>query len=96
MCDLRYAIFSLLAVLAAVPIEATQLPELIPREVLFGNPSKTQARIAPDGKHLSWLAPSPEGVLNVWVQPTDRSQTPRQITEDRGRGIRFHSWSQDA
>ena len=96
MCDLRYAIFSLLAVLAAVPIEAAQSPELIPREVLFGNPSKTQARIAPDGKHLSWLAPSPEGVLNVWVQPTDRSQPPRQITEDRGRGIRFHSWSQDA
>jgi dipeptidyl aminopeptidase/acylaminoacyl peptidase len=70
-------------------------PELIPLEVLFGNPSRTQARIAPDGAHLSWLAPSAEGVLNVWVQQTDRSTPPRQITDDRVRGIRFHGWSQD-
>ncbi|MCG6895822.1 MAG: S9 family peptidase [Thiocapsa sp.] len=70
-------------------------PELIPLEVLFGNPSRTQARIAPDGEHLSWLAPSADDVLNVWVQPADRSTPPRQITDDQVRGIRFHGWSQD-
>jgi dipeptidyl aminopeptidase/acylaminoacyl peptidase len=74
-------------------------PVLIPLEVLFGNPSRTQARIAPTGQYLSWLAPSADGVLNVWVQAADgaaedRNQ-PRQITDDKVRGIRFHGWSQD-
>ena len=64
-------------------------------EVLFGNPTRTQARIAPTGEHLSWLAPLDKGVLNVWVQPADSSAAPRQITDDRVRGIRFHGWSQD-
>ena len=70
-------------------------PELIPLEVLFGNPTRTQARIAPDGRHLSWLAPSADGVLNVWIQPADRSEEPRQITDDKVRGIRFHGWAED-
>jgi dipeptidyl aminopeptidase/acylaminoacyl peptidase len=69
--------------------------KLIPLEVLFGNPSRAQARIAPDGSTLSWLAPSSDGVLNVWVQPSDRSTAPRQVTNDKSRGIRMHSWSQD-
>jgi dipeptidyl aminopeptidase/acylaminoacyl peptidase len=69
--------------------------ELIPLEVLFGNPSRAQARISPDGAHLSWLAPSDDGVLNVWVQPSNRSKAPRQITNDEARGIRIHSWSED-
>jgi Tol biopolymer transport system component len=34
-------------------------------------------------------------VLNVWVQPSDRSGAPRQITQDKARGIRIHGWSQD-
>jgi dipeptidyl aminopeptidase/acylaminoacyl peptidase len=87
----------LLLVAAPVPTLLAEAPppELIPREVLFGNPTRTQARIAPNGSHLSWLAPSSEGVLNVWVQTTDRTQPPRQVTGDLGRGIRFHTWSQD-
>jgi len=37
---------------------------LIPRAALFGNPSRFQARVSPDGEWLTWLAPF-EGVLNV-------------------------------
>ena len=85
-------VLMLLLVAAPVPtLLAAAPPELIPREVLFGNPTRTQARIAPNGTHLSWLAPSPRGVLNVWVQTSSRSQPPRQITDDPGRGIRFHT-----
>jgi dipeptidyl aminopeptidase/acylaminoacyl peptidase len=82
---------------AAKTVDATpsEPPALIPLEVLFGNPTRTQARIAPTGEHLSWLAPSADGVLNVWVQPADESGEPRQITDDTVRGIRFHGWSQD-
>ncbi len=39
---------------AAKAVAATPL---IPREVLFGNPDKAGARISPDGKRLSYLAP---------------------------------------
>jgi len=69
--------------------------QLIPLEVLFGNPTRAQGQIAPTGDWLSWLAPSEEGVLNVWVQPADGSAEPRQITKDAVRGIRMHGWSQD-
>ena len=40
--------------------------ELIPRDVLFGNPERESPRVSPDGTRLAWLAPV-EGVLNVWV-----------------------------
>ncbi len=41
---------------------------VIPRTALFGNPEKTQARVSPDGKFVSFIAPQ-DGVLNVWVGP---------------------------
>jgi dipeptidyl aminopeptidase/acylaminoacyl peptidase len=74
---------------------ANALPTLIPREVLFGNPTRAQARLSPDGRHLSWLAPSAAGVLNVWVQPADRGEEARQITNDQKRGIRGYGWTED-
>ena len=45
----------------------TTLP-LIPRDHLFGNPSRSMGKISPDGQWLSWLAPH-DGVLNVWMAP---------------------------
>ena len=39
---------------------------LIPRDVLFGNPQRAQARLSPDGKWLSFQAPV-DGVMNIWV-----------------------------
>lgn len=65
---------------------------LIPRKLLFGNPDKTQARISPDGRRLSYLAPV-DGVLNVWVGPVDDPGAARPVTHDTKRGIRFHEWA---
>lgn len=65
---------------------------LIPRSVLFGNPTKAQARLSPDGKWLSFLAPV-DGVLNVWVGPADDLSKPEAVTEDKVRGIRSHGWA---
>jgi dipeptidyl aminopeptidase/acylaminoacyl peptidase len=67
---------------------------LIPRAHLFGNPNKAQARISPDGRLLSWLAPL-DGVLNVWVAPVDAPGAAIPITRDRKRGIRNHIWAYD-
>lgn len=66
--------------------------ELIPREVLFGNPERTQARLSPDGTHLSYLAPV-DGVLNVWVGSVDDPEAAEPVTNDTGRGIRSYFWA---
>jgi dipeptidyl aminopeptidase/acylaminoacyl peptidase len=65
---------------------------LIPRAKLFGNPTRAQAQLSPDGKWLSWLAPK-DGVLNIWVAPTGEMNAARVISDDRKRGIRFHGWA---
>mmetsp|Transcript_11794 Transcript_11794/g.12965 ORF Transcript_11794/g.12965 Transcript_11794/m.12965 type:complete len:635 (-) Transcript_11794:50-1954(-) len=69
---------------------------LIPRDILFGNPKKSQASISPDGKTLSFLAPSDKGVLNVWVQPIDKSKEPVMVTNDTKRGIRSYTFTYDS
>ncbi len=68
-----------------------ELPPLIPRQDLFGNPDKASPRISPDGKRLAYLAPD-EGVLNVWIRTLGRSDD-RAVTRDRGRGIRRYFWA---
>ncbi len=69
-------------------------PSLIPRDVLFGNPVKAAPRISPDGAKLAYLAPSDEGVLNVWVRTIGRDNDV-QVTADSHRGIRKHLWAED-
>ena len=68
---------------------------LIARAALFGNPVKAQARLSPDGKYLSFLAPE-DGVLNVWVGPAGQLAQAQPITRDRKRGIRQHLWADDS
>jgi dipeptidyl aminopeptidase/acylaminoacyl peptidase len=65
---------------------------LIPRAMLFGNPTRAQAQLSPDGQWLSWLAPK-DGVLNIWVAPVGDMNAARVISDDRKRGIRFHGWA---
>jgi dipeptidyl aminopeptidase/acylaminoacyl peptidase len=68
---------------------------LIPRDVLFGNPQRAQARLSPDGKWLSFLAPV-DGVLNVWVGPADDVSQAKPVTEEKVRPVRSHFWAYDA
>src|SRR5262245_55572159 len=67
---------------------------LIPRSALFGNPQKAQARVSPDGKYISFIAPR-EGVLNVWLAERGKLDAAKPITNDQKRGIRQHMWSFD-
>lgn len=64
---------------------------LLPRELLFGNPVRTQGRLSPDGATMSFLAPS-NGVLNIWVAPVGDFDAARVITDDQSRGVRQHFW----
>jgi dipeptidyl aminopeptidase/acylaminoacyl peptidase len=81
---------------AASPAEtaATKGVSLISRKVLFGNPDKAAARLSPDGKRLSYLAPH-NGVLNVFVGPVDDPAAAKPVTNDKQRGIRTYSWAYD-
>ncbi|HET6881828.1 MAG TPA: S9 family peptidase [Pirellulales bacterium] len=67
-------------------------PALIPRQVLFGNPDRTAARISPNGQRLAYLAPV-NGVLNVWVASIDKPAAARAVTRDKLRGIRTFFWA---
>ena len=65
---------------------------MIPRDVLFSDPERVTVRLSPDGRYISFLAPS-EGVLNVWVAPTDDPGAARPVTHARDRGILSYSWT---
>jgi dipeptidyl aminopeptidase/acylaminoacyl peptidase len=69
--------------------------KLIERAKFFGNPTKTGARISPDGKWLSWIAPR-DGVLNVWVAPLSNPADARPLTAEKSRPIRGTYWSPDS
>ena len=77
--------------LAAEPAYLKDVP-LITRQILFGNPDKAAARLAPDGKRMSFLAPV-DGVLNVWVGPTGDPTAAKPVTADKKRGIRSYFWA---
>ena len=77
------------------------MAELIPREVLFGNPERVSPQISPYGSQLAWIAPR-DGVLNVWVAPIGASgasgvdwDAATVVTDDTDRGIRMFAWARD-
>jgi dipeptidyl aminopeptidase/acylaminoacyl peptidase len=93
----RAVVVSLILLSAALPYvlagEEKFSTPLIPREVLFGNPEKSNPQISPDGKQLGYLAPV-NGVLNVWMRTLGKSDD-RAITNDTKRGIRNFTWQYD-
>ena len=78
------------------------MTDLIPREVLFGNPERVSPQISPDATRLAWIAPR-DGVLNVWVAPISGTgeggvdwDAAQVVTDDTDRGIRAFAWARDA
>ena len=72
--------------------------DLIPRDVLFGNPERVSPQLSPDGTKLAWIAPR-DGVLNVWVAPVGSAGVDWDaavvVTDDTDRGIRSYAWAHD-
>ncbi len=73
-----------------------ELPVLIPRDDIFGNPAVMQVQISPDGSWYSYLAPSKSGVLNIWLQDVKFTQAPAMISNDTHRGIREYTWAKNS
>jgi dipeptidyl aminopeptidase/acylaminoacyl peptidase len=79
---------------AAAAQDAAATPttdDLIPREVLFGNPERSSVSISPDGSMLAFRAPV-DGVMNAWVQPVEGGE-PRALTSFTDRPISGLVWS---
>src|SRR5438477_9413182 len=71
-----------------------ELPALIPREILFGNPERADPKISPDGAQLGWLAPDKNGVINVWLSALDGVK-PHPVTSETGYPIHYYRWAAD-
>jgi len=89
----RFFLAATVAVLVSGSFLKAELPPLIPREAIFGNPDKASPQISPDGKRLAYLAPD-EGVLNVWVRTIGKNDD-QVVTKDRKRGIRQYFWAEN-
>ena len=82
-----------LFVASCVTQKGSSVAELIPRDILFGNPEKASPRLSPDGTMMSYLAPV-DDVLNVWVGTIGKDDV-RPVTNDTLRGIRMYFWAAD-
>ncbi len=82
---------------AATPTAAARVAEvpLIPREDLYGNPTRAAGKISPDGTWLSWMAPH-EGVMNVWLAPASAPDEARLMTHSTDRPIPAYFWAPDS
>ena len=80
------------------PMTASTTPAanvpLIPREALFGNPTKSGGQISPDGKWLSWMAPWND-VLNVYIAPASDPRAAKRITSITDRPPGGYFWAPD-
>jgi dipeptidyl aminopeptidase/acylaminoacyl peptidase len=84
----------IVAGLVAAVSASAELPPLIPREILFGNPERTSPELSPDGKRLAWLAPDTNNVLQVWVKTVGKEDD-KIVTADKKRGIRQYLWAEN-
>ncbi len=108
MARTRFGLGLLLSALLAVPAGAAwadahskstgpaatdyAAQDLIPRQVLFGNPDRAGVQISPDGSKISYLS-AVDGVLNVWVGPIEDPQAAKPVTHDEKRGVRIYFWA---
>ncbi|HYB52692.1 MAG TPA: S9 family peptidase, partial [Thermoanaerobaculia bacterium] len=91
----RTALCALLALTGAIAVCVAELPPLISRDILFGNPEKTQPRLSPDATKLAWIAPDSKNVLQVWVRTVGKEDD-KAITADKKRGIRQYFWAENS
>jgi dipeptidyl aminopeptidase/acylaminoacyl peptidase len=71
------------------------LPPLLDRELIFGDPEISAARISPDGRFIAFMKPF-KGTRNIWVKRIDEPfDKARPITADTKRPIGAYFWSRD-
>jgi dipeptidyl aminopeptidase/acylaminoacyl peptidase len=72
------------------------LPPLIDRELIFGNPEIAGAQISPDGQFIAFIKPYKD-TRNIWVKKTGEPfSAAKLITADTRRPIPSYFWSRDS
>ena len=75
---------------------ANNLPPIIDRELLFGNPEISGAQLSPNGKYIAFMKPWKE-TRNIWVKQTDQPfSSARLMTTETARPIGDYLWSRDS
>ena len=89
--------FSLATIVAIADMDRLdKMPPLIDREVFFGDPQVSGARLSPDGKWISFRKPY-SGVMNVWVKAVEAPfDAARPLTADIERPLGRHFWTEDS
>lgn len=68
---------------------------LLPRELLFGPAQHAVPLLSPDGKRLTFLAPTGKGVANIWLAKGLDITSAEPLTQDVHRGIQGYRWAYD-
>ncbi len=71
-------------------------PQLIDRDVIFGNPEIAAAQLSPDGKYIAFLKPWKD-TRNVYVKAVDEPFiTARLLTTETKRPVAGYFWTRDS
>src|SRR6476659_9288131 len=83
---------------AKAPIAKTSaaLPQLVDRELFFGNPEIGGAQLSPDGKFVTFLKPWKD-TRNIWVKGVNEPfSAARLLTTETKRPVAGYFWSWDS
>ncbi len=85
-----------LLILFSLPELIAQQPPIIDRELFFGDPAYSGAKISPDGKYISFRKQF-KGVMNIWVKSIGQKfSEARPVTADSIRPVSGYFWSRDS
>ncbi len=88
--------FFILIVFVLILSASAQQPPIIDRELFFGDPEISGAKISPDGQYISFLKPF-KNIRNIWVKlRTEPFEKARPITADTTRPVSGYFWSHDS
>ncbi len=71
-----------------------QLPQLIDRELFFGDPEVSRPQLSPDGAFISFMKPY-RGVRNIWAKRIDEPFDAARPISASMRPVPGYFWSQD-
>jgi len=93
---LALAATSLGAQTSGKKISAVELPPLIDRELIFGNPEIVNAVLSPDGKYLAFQKPWHD-TRNIYVKGVDEPfNAARLLTTETKRPVPGYFWTRNS
>lgn len=89
-------VFLLASFANAIADKASGPPQLIDRDVIFGNPEIAAAQLSPDGKYIAFLKPWKD-TRNVYVKAVDEPfSAARLLTTETKRPVAGYFWTRDS